>query len=51
MADLKMMAAPKPIDDLDGWLASFTQPTVAFEVIGAGDQCGVGVGAGGRAAP
>jgi small-conductance mechanosensitive channel len=33
MADLKLMAVPKPIDDLDGWLASFTQPTVAFEVL------------------
>jgi small-conductance mechanosensitive channel len=33
MANLKLMVAPQPIDDLDGWLASFTQPTVAFEVV------------------
>lgn len=33
MANLKTVAAPRPIDDLDGWLASFTQPTVAFELL------------------
>jgi small-conductance mechanosensitive channel len=33
MATLHLVSAPQPIDDFDGWLASFTQPTVAFEVL------------------
>lgn len=33
MANLKPAAPPQPIDDFGGWLASFTQPTVAFELL------------------
>ncbi len=32
MAGLPRGATPKPIDDLDGWLAAFSQPTVLVEV-------------------
>lgn len=33
MVNLKPVAPPQPIDDFGGWLASFTQPTVAFELL------------------
>ena len=32
MANLARFSAPQPIDDLEGWLAAFTQPTVLIEI-------------------
>lgn len=33
MAKVLHIPAPQPIDDLDGWLAAFTQPTVLIELL------------------
>jgi len=33
MASSSRIPAPPPIDDLDGWLAAFTQPTVLVELL------------------
>ena len=33
MAALPRIPAPKPIDDFEGWLSAFTQPTVLVEVL------------------
>jgi small-conductance mechanosensitive channel len=33
MNALKNLPAPKPIDDFEGWLATFTQPTVLLELL------------------
>lgn len=33
MNALKNLPAPKPIDDFQGWLATFTQPTVLLELL------------------
>ena len=33
MNALKNLPAPKPIDDFDAWLATFTQPTVLLELL------------------
>jgi len=32
MANMAKTSAPQPIDDLDGWLAAFAQPTVLIEI-------------------
>ncbi len=33
MANFPRLPAPKPIDDFEGWIAAFTQPTVLVEVL------------------
>ncbi len=33
MANMAKISAPQPIDDLEGWLAAFTQPTVLVELL------------------
>ncbi len=33
MNSLKHLPSPKPIDDFDAWLATFTQPTVLVELL------------------
>ena len=32
MANMTKISAPRPIDDLDGWLAAFAQPSVLIEI-------------------
>ena len=33
MTTLTHASAPRPMDDFEGWLAAFTQPTVVLELV------------------